>query len=79
MKGGFLIDAVVDPIGKEEAAVGSPFHDDFLVRVIPLKVVDGDIDGQALVYIPDVFPVEAVLVVFVMPCNKDKAVVLAAG
>ena len=69
----WLIDIIVEPVGKEQICGASPPYDNFLFRVVVLVIIDRRFDRESLCDIASVFGIKGVGRILRMACHKDLA------
>ena len=76
VKGSFLINAVVEPVGKHKICMASPGEQGRLCGVVVGKVIVGKVDFVALVQITEILVCKGQAVVFRMTCDEKLPAVL---
>ena len=54
----FLIDEIVEPVGKEQVGMSAPAHQWVVGRIVVAVVVARNLDGKAFCYVAFVFGVQ---------------------
>ena len=74
-----LVHKVVEPVGEQQIGMSSPAYDGVLGIIIVGEIIFRNIDGQTLVFIPQVLCFQGFRIVFGMTGDKDLAAALVGN